>query len=71
MVSQFRGLKIQKFMKYGCTLVGFAGLVFSGIAYYMQMDDNKPTKLNFNSGQSVKALANPNVQTIEVISNTD
>lgn len=58
-------------MKYGCTLVGLAGLIFGAIAYHMQMEDNKPTKLNLNSGQSDMTLAKPNVQSIEVISNVD
>lgn len=54
-----------------CTLVGLAGLVFGAVAYYMQMEDNKPTKLNMNSGQSNNTLTNPNVQSIQVISNVD
>lgn len=58
-------------MKYGCTLLGFAGLIFSAIAYYMQMRESKANDLNFNSAQSDETLNNPNVQSIEVISNTN
>lgn len=63
-----RGLKLQKLMKYGCTLAGLAGLVFGAIACYMQIN-NDNVEMKSNSANSDTALTDPNVQSIEVISN--
>lgn len=66
-----RIFKLQKLMKYGCPLLGFVGLIFAAISYYMQMRESTENKLNFNSAQPDKTLNNRNVQPIEVISNTE
>lgn len=55
-------------MKYGCTFLGVLGLIFGGVAGYMQMD-NEENETRSMSASSEAALTNPKVQSIEVISN--
>lgn len=39
LIFAFSGLKLQKFLKYACTYLGFIGFLYGLAACYMQADD--------------------------------
>lgn len=63
-------MKLQKLTKIGATAGGLIGLIFGGVAFYMQPGDEDETK-PVESVSSVGSADTAKTKIIDVVSNAD
>lgn len=66
--NAYSGLKLQKILKYGCTLGGLLGLAFGAVACYIQIDAEEKNERT-ESADSDANLTKSKAKSLEVISN--